>query len=188
MVCDSVAGAKVPSWSRRMCSFAQNAQQRRLHAPIGAFGIGEQSIVQSKANEIVLRHGADLVQLAHDEIPKRQLRRVCGRPHRQHIRHAPMLCLHELDHRSKLGLQVRHASLTLGLQLLDHFLELSISSADLVLDQSCPLLQISPDVAHGPVPAFVPHEISAKPWLAREPQCGQRIAQTEGLGASSCAS
>lgn len=55
------------------------------------------AIVQSEANEIVLRHGADLVQLAHDEIRKRQLRRVCGRPHRQLLHHAPMLCRHELD-------------------------------------------------------------------------------------------
>jgi hypothetical protein len=36
------------------------------------------------------------------------------------------------------------------LQLLDHFLELSISAADLLFDKVCTLLQVIPDVTHGP--------------------------------------
>jgi hypothetical protein len=40
------------------------------------------------------------------------------------------------------------------LQLLNHFLKLSIRRADLVLYESGSFLQIDPDVAHGRLPAF----------------------------------
>jgi hypothetical protein len=116
-----------------------------MHSALGAFGIGEQTILEGEGDEIVLRHRPDVVQLAQDKLRERDLRRHdlwrctlrcrCLRCRdRQHIRHAPMLSLKQLDHRAKLRLQIRNATLALGLQLLDHFLELSISAADLLFD------------------------------------------------------
>ena len=141
-----------------------------MHGALGAFGIGEQPILVGKIDEIVLRHRPDVVQLAQDELGQRDLRlhnlllralwchvllhRWLRCRDRQHIRHAPMFSLEQLDHRAKLRLQVRDATFALDLQLLDHFLELSISAADLLFDKSCTLLQVIPDVTHAPLPAL----------------------------------
>jgi hypothetical protein len=125
-----------------------------VHAAICILGIGEIPFLRCLVHNVVLRHGTDLVQRLHDEIGKRQLRRRPLHRERQHIRHPPVLDLHQLAERGKLGFQLRHLAVALVLQLLEHFLELSISSADLILDESRSFRQIIPDVTHGPLPAF----------------------------------
>ncbi len=75
---------------------------------------------------------------------------------RQSLGHAAVLGLHQLAERGELALQFGDPSIPLGFQLLDHLVELRCTRADLFLDQSRPLLQVVPNVTHGPIPAL-PH-------------------------------
>ena len=74
MVSSTVAGAKLPFGSCRMRPAFTTLMQRRVDAAVGGVGVGEIALLQRQPPEIVTRHGADLVQLADQEVGKRRLR------------------------------------------------------------------------------------------------------------------
>ena len=76
MVSSTVAGAKLPFGNCRIRPAFTTLMSVGVHAAVGAVGIGEIALLQGEAPEIVTRHGADLVQLADQEVGKRLWRLV----------------------------------------------------------------------------------------------------------------